>query len=105
MEIDRETLIKLLEAFVDTSAVLQRELMLYQQLFTAACQATGLTEDEIQTAVARGRMESSEKLNDISQTIHQSLVAKLPQLVDLLASDHDAALQFLGEWAPEGRPN
>jgi hypothetical protein len=33
VQIDRENLIKLLEAFVESSEVLQRELMLYQTLF------------------------------------------------------------------------
>lgn len=105
MEINRETLIKLLEALADTSEVLHRELMLYQLLFTAACKAKGLTEDEMQKAVARGRMESAEKIDWAAQTIHQSLRGKLPQLVDLLASDEDAALRFLEEWDSEGQPN
>jgi hypothetical protein len=105
MEIDRETLIKLLEAFADASEVLHRELMLYQLLFTAACKAKGLTEGEIQKAVNRVRMESTETINEVSRATHQGLLAKLPQLVDLLASDQDAALRFLEEWDSRGLPN
>ncbi|HMG84946.1 MAG TPA: hypothetical protein VK574_04355 [Terracidiphilus sp.] len=105
MEINRETLIKLLEAFADSSEVLQHEMMLYQILFTAACKAKGLTEDEIHKAVARGRWENTEKINKVSQATHQRLLARLPRLVDLLASDEDAAMQFLEEWDSESPTN
>jgi hypothetical protein len=105
MEIDRQTLIKVLEAFVDASEVLQRELMLHQMLFSAACKTKGLTEEETQKAVDRGRIASTERIKASCQANYQSLLAKLPQLVDLLASDQDAALRFLKEWTPKDPPN
>jgi len=105
MEINRETLIELLKAFVDASEILQRELMLYNNLFTAACQTKGLDEKQIQDAVNRARVAMAEKIKAASQTNYQSLLEKLPQIVDLLASDQDAALQLLKEWNPKGLPN
>jgi hypothetical protein len=105
MEIDRETLIKLLEVFADTAEVFQRESALYQLLFTAACKAKGLTDGEIQAAVDRGRIESADRIKTTFQAGHQSLLARLPQLVDLLASDQDAALKLLRESTPKGLPN
>ena len=105
MEIDRQTLIKLLGAFVDTSEVLQRELMLYQMLFAALCKARGLTEEETQKAADRGRLASAEKIAAACQSDHQRLLEKLPLIVDLLASDQNKALRFLREWTPKGLAN
>ena len=90
---------------MDTSEVLQRELMLYQTLFGAACKTAGLDEIETQKALARGRETMAPKINAASREAHQVLVAKLPQLVDLLASDQGAALRFLKEWTPKGPPS
>jgi hypothetical protein len=105
MEIDRKKLIGLLEAFVDTSELLQRELMLFQLLFYSACKSRGLTPEEGHQLADRGRIESEERIRQSSQADHQDLRAKLPQLIDLLASDQDAALQLLRKWTPKGRPN
>ncbi len=105
MEIDRQTLIKLLEAFVDVSEVLQRELMLYQMLFSAACKAKGLNEEETQKAADRVRSTNAARIREASQESYQSLLAKLPRIVDLLALDQDAALRLLKEWKPTGLPN
>jgi uncharacterized protein YoaH (UPF0181 family) len=100
MEIDRGTLIKLLEAFVDTSELLQRELMLYQTLFAAACKTAELSETETQNAVERGREAMAQKISE-----YQALLAKLPQVVDLLDSNRDEAFRLLKEWTPKGRRN
>ena len=105
MEIDRETLIELLEAFADRSERFQRELMLYQLLFTAGCKGKGLTEDEIQKAVDRGRREGAETIYEVCRASRQILLAKLPPFVDLLASDKDAALRLLEEWNSKDLPN
>jgi hypothetical protein len=105
MEIDKQSLIKLLEAFADSSEVLQRELMLYQMLFASACKVRGLTEEEAKKAVDIGRAEASERIKKACQSEHQALLAKLPQLVDLLVSNQDVALRFLKEWTPKGPPN
>lgn len=72
VKFDRETLI--LEGFADTSEVLHRELMLYQLHFTAAGKDKRLTEDEIQKAVERGRMEGSETINEVSRATHRTAV-------------------------------
>jgi hypothetical protein len=105
MEIDRDALIKLLGAFVDASEVLQRELMLRQMLFAAACKTKGLDEKQIEDAVDRARVAMAEKINAACQADYQNLLEKLPQIIDLLASDQDAALRFLKEWTPKGSPS
>ncbi len=105
MEIDRQALTKLLEAFADTAEVLQRELMLYQLLFYGACRTKGLTDEETQKLVERGRTQSIERIRAKCHPEHQDLLAKLPQIIDLLASDQDAASKLLREWIPKGRPN
>jgi hypothetical protein len=105
VQIDRESLIKLLEAFADVSEVLQRELMLYQMLFSAACKAKGLNEGETQKAADRVRSTNAARIKEASQESYQSLLAKIPRIVDLLASDQDAALRLLNEWTPKGPPN
>lgn len=105
MEIDRQNLIKLLEAFVDVSEFFQRELLLYEMLFSAACKAKGLDEKQTQDAVTRGRSASARRIKEVCQAGYQSLLAKLPQIVDLLASDQDAALRLLKEWTPKGPLN
>jgi hypothetical protein len=105
MEIDKHTLIKLLEAFADTSEVLQRELMLYQTLFAAACKTAGLNEVETQKAVERGREAMAPRINAACREGHQALLAKLPQIVDMLDSNQNEAFRLLKEWTPKGPPN
>jgi hypothetical protein len=105
MEINRNALLSLLEAFVDASEVLQRELMLYQLLFAAASRTKGLDERETVNAVERARLETMERIKTSSQVSYQDLRAKLPQLVDLLASHQYEALKFLKEWIPKGPVN
>jgi hypothetical protein len=105
VQIDRESLVKLLEAFVDTSEVLQRQLMLYQTLFAAACKTAGLNQSETQIAVERGREQMAPKISAACRGQYLDLLAKLPRIVELLASDQDAALRFLKEWTPKGPPN
>jgi len=105
VQIDRENLIRLLEAFVDTSEGLQRELMLYQTLFSASCTAKGLNDQQIQATIDTGRKAMSEKISESCRANYQNLLSKLPRLVELLSSDQDAALRFLKEWKPTGFPN
>src|ERR1022692_5349795 len=105
MEIDKHILIKLLEAFVDTSEVLQRELMLYQTLVAAACKTSGLDETQTQKAVERGREAMTPKINVACREQYLSLLAKLPQIVELLDSNRDEAFRLLKEWTPKGPPN
>jgi hypothetical protein len=105
MEIDRHMLIKLLEAFVDTSEVLQRELMLYQALFAAACKAKDLDESQTQKAVERGREAMTPKISAACREQYLDLLAKLPQIVELLGSNRDEAFRLLKEWTPKGPPN
>jgi hypothetical protein len=105
MEIDRNTLIKLLEAFVDTSEILQRELMLYQTLFKAACKTSGLDETETQKALERGREAMTPKINAACREHYLTLLAKLPQIVDILDSNQEEAFRLLKEWTPKGQPN
>jgi hypothetical protein len=105
MEIDKHILIKLLEAFVDTSEVLQRELTLYQTLFAAACRAKGLDETQTQKTVKLGREKMASKIQDASREQYLDLLAKLPQIVDMLDSNRDEAFRLLKEWTPKGPPN
>ncbi|MGA2100458.1 MAG: hypothetical protein ABSG34_05100 [Candidatus Sulfotelmatobacter sp.] len=102
MEVDRETLIKLLEAFVDASELLQRELMLYQILFQAACKTSALGEDGMKELVDRGRKASAQKIKESSQASYRDLLAKVPQIVDLLDTNRDEAMRILREWKPKG---
>jgi ferritin-like protein len=105
MEIDRQTLIKLLDAFADVSEVLQRELMLYQTLFTAACKAKGLDENATQQLVEQARVETATRIRDASHANYQDLLAKIPRMVDMLSSNQDSALRLLNDWKPKGPPN
>ena len=105
MEIDREVLLRILEAFVDASEISRRELMLHQMLFAAACKIKGLTDEEIEKAVDRGRVALTEQIQAASQADYQSLREILPRLVELLVSDQDAALRLLKEWTPKGLAN
>jgi hypothetical protein len=105
MEIDKQTLIKLLAAFVDTSEVLQRELLLYQSLFAAFCKAKGLDENQIQKAVESGREVMSPRMSASCREQYLSLLANLPLLVDMLESNQDEAFRQLKEWTPKGKPN
>jgi hypothetical protein len=105
MEIDRDILIKLLGAFVDTSEALQRELMLYQLLFTAACKAKGLDENQTQKAVEQGRQMMAPKISDTCRKDYLALLGKLPLIVDMLDSQKDEAFRLLKEWTPKGLPN
>lgn len=105
MEIDRQRLVKLLEAFADVSELLQRDLMLYQTLFTAVCKAKGLDENATQQIVERARAETATRIRDASQANYQDLLAKIPQIVDMLSSNQDAALRLLTEWKPKGPLN
>jgi hypothetical protein len=105
MEVDRDVLIKLLEAFADTSEVLHRELMLHQMLFKAACQDKGWNEGEIENALNLARQRSMERISAACRPNHQSLLEKLPRIVDLLASHQDEALRVLKEFVPKGKPN
>jgi hypothetical protein len=102
MEIDRETLIKLLEACAGASEVLQRDLFLYQGLFFMACKANGMNDDEIQKTLGAGRESLSHKIDEACRDTHRDLLGRLPRIVDLLASDQDAALRSLKEWTPKG---
>ncbi len=105
MELDKHVLIKLLEAFVDTSEVLQREVMLYQTLFAAACKTNGLNEAQTQKAVERGREAMTLKISSSCREQYLALLAKLPQIVELLDSNRDEAFRLLKEWTPKGPIN
>lgn len=105
MEIGRDTLIKFLSAMVDTLEVVQRELMLHQMLFAGACKEKGLSEAQIQMAVNASRRVLSPKIAEGCQASYQSLLEKLPQIVDLLDSNRDEALRLLKEWTPKGPVN
>jgi hypothetical protein len=105
MEIDRQILINLLEAFVDVAEVRQREAMLYQMLFTSACKAKGLDENAAKQIVDRARIDLADRITKANQPDYLDLVAKLPQIVDILGSDQNAALRLLKEWKPVGPPH
>lgn len=90
---------------MDTSEVLQRELMLYQMLFTSACKARGLNEAQTQKAVEQGRDLLSPKIGDTCRKDYLALLGKLPQIVDMLDSRKDEAFRLLKEWTPKGPVN
>lgn len=105
MAIDKQKLIALLEVFVQTSELFRREQMLYQMLFAAACKTNGLDEEKTRQAVERGRSALKEKIKEASQKDFRDLLAKLPQIVDMLEAHQDEALRILREWKPTGLPN
>lgn len=104
MEIDREVLIELLKALLDASEATHRELEFYRTLFLAACKAKGLNETEIRALEERARGERMAKIAAQRRSDHQSLLEKVPRIVELLASDQAAALRLLQEWTPKGPP-
>jgi hypothetical protein len=79
--------------------------MLYQTLFTAACKTSHLDEPQIQQAVERGRAAMTPNITAACREQYLDLVAKLPQIVELLDSNRDAAFRLLKEWTPKGPPN
>jgi len=105
MEIDRQNLIKLLEVFVDTTHVFELELMLYQLVYLTYCKTKGLEPEQAEELVNQTRKLASPKLRETTEAGYRSLVGKLPQIVDLLDSNRDAALRLLQEWKPKGPPN
>lgn len=105
MEVERQTLTKLLEAFVEASEALQRELMVYQLIFEGMCKTQNLNEKERQRLLEGARQVTSAKIRELNSEKYHSLLASIPQIVDLLASDQDAALRLLKEWTPKGPPN
>jgi hypothetical protein len=105
MEVDRNTLIKLLEAFVGASEDLQRELGFYQMLFATAWKEQGRSDESRHEAVDRARAVAEEKIRAHYEAGFRDLVAKLPQIVDMLAQDQDAALRFLKEHVSKWGPN
>jgi hypothetical protein len=105
MEIDKQKLISLLEAFLQTAQVFERELMLYQIMFQTACKTQHLTDQEIEHLVNQARKASADRIRAATESGLKDLLGKLPQIVDLLNSDRDAALRLLREWKPKGPPN
>ena len=102
MEIDRPTIIKLLETFVDLSEVFQREALFYETLFRTACKTQKLSDSQTDALVARGREASMAKIREVCQPGYQGLLGKLPSIVDLLDSNRDEAFRMLKEWTPKG---
>ena len=105
MEIDKQKLIAILEAMIDTAHVFERELMLYQLIFKGFCQQQGLDEHGAQTVLDRARAASADRIKEATEKGYRDLVAKIPQLVDLLDSNRDEFLKILSEWKPQGPPN
>jgi hypothetical protein len=102
MQVDRQTLIKLLETFMTASEGLSRELEFYRGLFIASCKAKGLDDEQTQKIIDAAREKFSPMIDDAHRSSYLGLLERLPQLVDLLASDQDEALRFLKEWIPKG---
>lgn len=105
MEIDKQKLISVLEAFVQTAHVFERELMLYQIMFKTACRTQHLTDKEIENLTSQARKASVDRIKAATEPAIKVLLEKLPQIVDLLDSNRDEALRVLQEWKPKGPPN
>ena len=102
MAVNKQAVVKLLEAFALSLEVSLREQSLFHSLFIAACKAKGLTDGEVGFVIAEGRKRISPRIAEESQSSYRSLLEKLPQIVDLLESNQDEALRFLQEWTPKG---
>jgi hypothetical protein len=106
MEIDRDKLIKFLEAFADTNYAFERELIIYQLAFLTYCKTKGVEPAEAEELVNQARNIASPKIDELTLKDHRSLLEKLPQIVDLLASNRgEDPTTFLREWKPKGPPN
>src|SRR5271170_3451049 len=89
MEIDRQNLIKLLEAFVETTHAFELELMFYQITYLTYCKTKGLELTQAQELVSQTRKLASQKVKEMTEGDYRSLLGKLPQIVDLLGSNQD----------------
>jgi hypothetical protein len=105
MEIDKQQLIKLIEAFADTTHIFQCELALYQMIVQLLWREKGFPPDMVQDLVDKSRAKMWPEIHKKYQASHQSLLDKIPKLVDLLNSNQDEFLKFLREWKPQGPVN
>jgi hypothetical protein len=102
MEVDRQTLIKLLEAFAEASEALQRELMVHQLIFEGMCRTQNLNAEQRSRLLEGARTVTAQKIAELSSERYESILPKLPQIVDLLDTNRDEALRVLREWKPKG---
>lgn len=105
MEIDRQRLIKLIEAFADTTHIFECELALYQVIVQTFCQQHHLDSQQRQELVDRARAKVGPEIKVKYRASHQDLLGKIPQIVDLLNSNQDEALAILKAWKPQGPVN
>src|SRR5690349_10223351 len=105
MEIDKDTLTKVIEAILNSSQTFQRELLLYQLIFQTFCEREGLNDEMRQQIVDRARELSATRIAGVAEAAHKELLAKVPQIIELLDSNQDEALRLLKEWKPTGAPN
>jgi len=105
MELERENLIKIMEAMMDTSYVLEKEMNLYRDLFRACCAAKGLTPEEIERAAQYGRTARTAEAETLALESHRSHVAAIPRIVDLLGRDYAQVLALVKSISPKGLPN
>lgn len=98
-------MLRVIEAILDTSQDLRRELMLYQLIFETFCEREGLNDAMRQQIIDRARELSAARIGAATQAAQQELLAKAEEIVALLDSDRDEALRLLNGWKPTGPPN
>lgn len=105
MEIDRQQLIKIIEAFADTTHIFECELVLYQMIVQLLWREKGFPSDMVQELVDKSRAKMGPEIRKKYQASHQSLLDKIPKLVDLLGSNQGEFLELLRNWKPQGPIN
>jgi hypothetical protein len=105
MEINRDKLIKIIEAMLDTAHVFECELVLYQVIVRMLCREHGVGPERMQEIVDKIRASIESEIKTKYGVSHRDLLAKVPKLVDLLNSNQDEFARILKEWTPKGPPN
>jgi hypothetical protein len=104
MEIDREQLIRIIEAILETTYEIECELAMYQLIAAAMFQERNLAPEQVRELLDKTRLTTWPKIMAEHQPGHKALLEKVPKLVDRLQSSQEF-LRLLREWRPQGPIN
>ena len=105
MEIDRERLIRIIQAILETTHHVECELAASQLIVAAMFQGRGLSPEQVREIVEAMRAKTWPKIIADREPSHKVLLEKVPKLVDMLQSSQDEFLKLLREWNPQGPVN